>query len=48
MCRNPSYNNIGLQPQCPKKEGAGYLRVALAGARTEKPPMLISKLRGCR
>src|SRR5882672_7289901 len=44
MCRNPSYNNIGLQPQCLKREGADYLRVMLARAQTQKPPMLISKL----
>jgi len=32
MCRNSSYNNMGLQPQCPKKAGSGSLQLVLAEA----------------
>ena len=27
MCRNSSYNNMSLQPQCPKKAGSGSLQL---------------------
>ena len=46
MCRNPSYNNIGFQPQCPKTEGAGYLRVQLRTAKNDNSVSSQAKIFG--
>jgi hypothetical protein len=46
--RNSSYNNMGLQPQCPKKADSGSSKLVPAEACRPAGPMLTSKLRGCR
>ena len=41
MCRNPSYNNIGLQPQCPKKAKSGP-RLRIVAAQGASPQLATS------